>query len=81
MSLVKSESSCGDDEEDGGGFRFFWFPRFGGKTSEDIISVSKPVSCITIYFVRQYNSFHQWLGCDLALYMRQIGFMLEEMKK
>ena len=38
MSLLESESTCGDDDNDGG-WRFFWYPTFGGKSTEDIISV------------------------------------------
>ena len=43
MSLVQTESKCGSDDDDGvEPFHFFWFPRFGGSSSEDVISVSLP---------------------------------------
>ena len=38
MSLLESESTCGDDDNDGG-WRFFWYPTFGGKSTEAILSV------------------------------------------
>ena len=38
MSLLESESTCGDDDN-GGGWRFFWYPTFGGKSTEAILSV------------------------------------------
>jgi len=51
MALVQTSSSCSDDED--GGFRFFWFPTFGGKSTEDIISVTS--TFLNLFFTLPFN--------------------------